>query len=197
MRICILLFTLLCSSAFLAGCLTPEETINVSIPIFDIIPTSVTNSLYSKGNFTVPIYIDVSAKSLTLENSSDWVNPVIRFVVNPTHHPGATVFDHETLYFSINNSDTTIRNEYRFIKKTGTNYLISWIENGDTLCYVKGSREINYNEKATFDVEFNLNEVGVSTMQMGETKVLYANFSNLDYTWTASYPIKFLVALRS
>ena len=172
----------------------PSGTYIEQDPGFAIIPSSVSNILYRNNSFIVAAHS--SSGTITPAAGGSWSNPTLRFAITPNPRNGTSTEDRTAIYYTVGNIDATIYNQYRLIQKPSKSFLAAWSEDGETLSYVSGSRSIRYLETATLDLELTVNQVGMSFMEVGYTITVYVNFSSTDDSWTASYPIDFMVVRK-
>ena len=184
---------------------TPPSQI-LQYPEFDVTPSAVVVTYNSdttlnsgKTMFTVPALARTVTHAIThLDNTTAWADPRLQFDIIPVPYTGADADDLATIYFTVSNYDARIDADddtYRLITKSSGEYQVIWTE-GSSTWYVEGSKTMLLTGNATIYLDFDVNQGGMSRMDINDPIDLTVTFYNGDWSWSKSYTVSFEVQIQ-
>jgi len=143
---------------------------------------------------TVPAVADQTAYSiLQTDNSTGFVDPDLKFTINPDTWAGATNDDLATIYYEVRNADVTVDasdDTYYLFTKSGGNRQCIW-DDGST-SYVSGSSTYTLTETGTIYLNSTVDEASFAHMENTFDPVtVYIDFYNGDHSFSKTYQVRF------
>lgn len=178
------------------------ETI-LQYPEFTVTPSAVITGGYNvdttlntaKTMFTVPGLAWTTSNALKELDNTTWEDPRLSFDIIPVPYAGADADDLATIYFEVSNYDARIEaddDNYRLITKSSGEYQVIWTEGSNTW-YVEGSKTMLLTGNETITLDFDVNQGGMSRMDVNDPIDLTITFHNGDWSWSKSYTTSFEV----
>jgi hypothetical protein len=178
-------------------------------PEFDITPgVDTTSGTYNedttlntgKTMFTIPARACTTGHTIIhLDNTTAWADPRLTFGVIPVPFAGADADDLATICFEVENYDAYIDIDdavnQRLITKSTGDYQVIWRQDS-TVWYVEGEKTMLMTENISLTLDFDVNQVGFSYMDLNDPVELKVKFSNKDNTWSKSYTASFEVQIQ-
>jgi len=164
---------------------------------FDITP-SVSSSEATLNSdetkFTVSAYANTTAHTITENDNTTWVNPVLQFVIKPEISTSTDTTTAYPIYYEVTNPELTSSDgtdTYKMFTKSGGNRQLIW--SGDGTSYVDGTSALVVTDNLTLTLTMTCSQDSFSRMENTYDPVTcYIRFYN-TCGWSETYEVDFML----
>jgi len=195
----------------IAGTTNTQGTTSYQYATFSVTPavgpaTGLNTSTFvlsaDKLTFTYPIIAWTTTHTIKNSYNNTFVQPSMKFTLNPQAWPGASTTDLAVVYFEFTPLDQTIYptagGMYYFLTTTGAQRNARFNNSAATLCqYGSGQLSTTFGTPITVYCNCTLNTDSVSRVDTTYSPILSTiTFHNADHSWSQSYTLSCFLSAK-